>query len=178
MPRTNGEPPLLPLPTPTPTPMPRTIEGFLRAIAGDADWGRVHVTGFAGDPEDPPPGAWGGGPAATWPWTPTDNQYFAVSLFHGNRGSRRRWNAGWCSGWTTSAPRSDATGAGPAGRAQLRIETSPGNEQWGYVLGGAPISDAAWAGAFIKSLVTALVGEDARIPGCGCHPLSEVAVRA
>lgn len=157
MTRTNGVTSLLPF--------PRTNQEFLEAIFGK-DWTRVHVTGFPGDPGKPPPGAWTGGPAGSWPWQATDNNYYAVSLF---RGGQRQ--AQFLERWVVLGVDDVGPTVKPAdvldllGEPTYQIETSPGNEQWGYVLGGEPIADAVWANTFIKAVIKKLVGEDKRDPG-------------
>lgn len=158
MPHAMGDGPTLPFPP--------TNHAFLEALFG-ADWPRVHVTSFPGDPGDPPPGAWAGGPAGSFPLNTLENTYYAVSLF---RGGQRK--AGFLERWVVLG----VDDVGPKvksadvlellGEPTYRIETSPGNQQWGYAIGNqVRIADALWANEFIKSLIKQLVGEDARDPG-------------
>ena len=166
MPRTNGDGPVVPWPT--------SNQSFLEAIYGP-EWPRVHVAGFAGDPQNMPreSGAWKGEPAGGWcgrAERPGDNNYFTVSLFHPDRtdGAPRR-RGELLDTWRVLGL--DDVGVGqkvaPAdvlrllGEPTYRIETSPGNEQWGYVL-AEPVADAAWANAALKAVRLVLGHNDAR----------------
>jgi hypothetical protein len=156
MTRTDGNAPALP--------WPDTNEQFLRAIAGDADWGRMHVTGFRGDPKRG--GAWGGGPAATRRLRPGDNNYFTVSLFIGGKVRQGPVLERWVVlGVDDVGPKIDpAKVVDLLGVPTYRMETSPGNEQWGYRL-ATLVRDAGWVKAFTKALVGFLVGQDGKDPG-------------
>lgn len=158
MTRTNGVPPLLPF--------PRTNREFLQAIFRE-DWERVHVTSFPGDPAKPlwfnP---WGGGPFSQTELKDHHNNYYSVSLFDG-----RQRQAQFLYRWVVLGVDDVGPTVKPAdvldllGEPTYQIETSPGNEQWGYVLADPPIRDAAWANTFIKAVIKKLVGEDGRDPG-------------
>ena len=142
-------------------------QAFLEAIFGD-DWKRAHVTSFAGDPGKAPASAWVGGPAGTLLKTmsPDDNNYYCVSLFRGNRRQAQHLERWVVLGVDDVGPKVNADLVRELlGEPTWRIETSPFNEQWHYVLGGAPITDAKWANEFIKALVGKLVGEDGKDPG-------------
>lgn len=166
MPRTDGDGPVVPWPT--------SNQSFLEATYGP-EWPRVHVAGFAGDPQNMPreSGAWKGEPAGGWcgrAERPGDNNYFTVSLFHPDPtdGAPRR-RGELLDTWRVLGL--DDVGVGqkvaPAdvlrllGEPTYRIETSPGNEQWGYVL-AEPVADAAWANAALKAVRLVLGHNDAR----------------
>ena len=163
MSRTDGKPPAV-------APFPPSNQAFLEAIYG-ADWKRVHVTGFAGDPHAPPVGAalaWAGGPAgarlAALDAAP-QNAYYCVSLFRGGQRQARFLDRWMVLGVDDVGPKiAPADVLRLLGEPTYQIETSPGNEQWGYRL-AEPVTDAAWANAAIAAVVRVLVGEAGRDPG-------------
>lgn len=141
--------------------LPTSNQDFLRAIFGNS-WYRAHVTGFDGNPGKPPPGVWAGGAAGQWILKPDQNNYFAVSLFTSSARRASDFEKLILLGVDDVGQKVGADQVwGLLGDPTFRIETSPGNEQWGYVL-EHPITSEPVATALIHALAKALNDNDAR----------------
>src|SRR5262249_13716548 len=122
-------------------------EQFLRTLFGNA-WHRAHVTSFAGDPSDPAldRGSWTGGAAGHWIIDPDLNNYYAVSLVNGRR-RQEDFEALVVLGADDVGVKVDGdTLRTLLGDPTYRIETSSGNEHWGYAL-ATPIRELSQANA-------------------------------
>jgi hypothetical protein len=145
-------------------------EAFLRAVFGP-DWADAHVCGFPCDPNAAgPPWAGGRWSAIGQAISPRDNTYFTISTFNddpaGGRAKRRKalFRA-------THAIVVDDVGTkvDPAATAKLpppswKLETSPGNWQWGYIL-ATPETDAGRVNALLDGMVARGLCADGRDPG-------------
>jgi Family of unknown function (DUF5906) len=133
-------------------------EEFLRAVFGQ-HWREAHVTGFPDDPAGPPPASvWTGGPWDTLcgsdhgAWLADMNSYFAISLC--TQGLRRTENFRACHAIVlddlgTKVRSRDVLRA--LGHPSWRLETSQGNEQWGYLL-ATPVTDVGRVNALLDQL--------------------------
>jgi len=142
--------------------LPTTNQDFLKAIFGNS-WYLCHVTGFAGDPQDPglPRSVWEGGGAGSWVLSPQENNYFSVSLFTGRR-DQKYFEQLVVLAVDDVGPKVsvDKLNALPV-RPSFRIETSPGNEQWGYAF-ETPITVLPVATALIDAMAKYVGINDAR----------------
>lgn len=141
---------------------------FLTQVFGPY-WQSAHVTAFPDDPlavsKERRGICWGGGWARDrlGAFSPEENQYFTVSLFspfddpdRGQRAARRKelFLA------TYVIVVDDVHEKVPAERAQrlpypsYRLETSPGNEQWGYLL-----SAPSWSRDEVDNLLDGLISQ-------------------
>jgi hypothetical protein len=148
-----------------------TNEMFLDAIFGSAS-GQAHVTGFTEDPGDVTNrGKWAG-----WRWGASrrglagTNSYFTISLFRDDPNDARR----------PAKRRKDlfrgtyvivvddvgtkVTDTSKLPEPTYRLETSPGNEQWGYVL-DMPEVDPARVDALLDGMVALGLCADGKDPG-------------
>src|SRR4051812_41767703 len=115
---------------------------FLEWIFGD-QWRRAHVTAIKGDPRKASPEDWAGFPAAFGldRLRPDTNNYYAVSLFHRPVRRMEHFEGMYVLGLDDVGPKVDPRRAlRLLGKPHYRLETSPGNEQWGYRL-EPPITD-------------------------------------
>jgi RepB DNA-primase from phage plasmid len=145
-------------------------EVFLRAVFGDA-FNVAHVCAFGCAPGEAGH-LWAGG---RWrdigaSFSPTDNAYFAISTFDPEPGTgrARRVKAAFRA---THAIVLDDVGSktDPRVVAKLpfpswKLETSPGNQQWGYIL-DVPETDAGIVNALLDGLVAAGLCPDGKDPG-------------
>jgi hypothetical protein len=141
-------------------------EAFLRAVFEDR-WEDAHVCAVAGDPTRANPADWAGGKARSWlrHLAAGTNNYFAVSTFCGDRRIESAFAGLWVLGIDDVGPKINAqTVLNLLGEPTYRIETSPGNEQWGYRL-AVPIIHLARAKALQRAVRVALTGVDGRDPG-------------
>lgn len=112
---------------------------FLQAVFG-ADWRDAHVTGFLTDPTTASPSEWAGAPWRCWSSEglarlPRMNSYFSISLFTGDRRIKQDFRSCHAIVLDDLGKKVDARDAlATLGEPSWRIETSPGNEQWGYIL--------------------------------------------
>ena len=153
---------------------PVTNEGFLRAIFGARNWQRAHVCAVPGDPNDPASrAAWAGGPPPALRELEDGslNQYWTVSLFHHEAGTGRfvRRIANFAGYYAVIfddvGPKVDGRDVlARIGAPSWRLETSPGNEQWGYIL-DTPERDLGRANGLTSALVAAGVSSTGRDPG-------------
>jgi putative DNA primase/helicase len=141
-------------------------EAFLRAVFEDR-WEDAHVCAVAGDPTRANPADWAGGKARSWlrHLAARTNNYFAVSTFCGDRRIESAFAGLWVLGIDDVGPKINAqTVLNLLGEPTYRIETSPGNEQWGYRL-AVPIIHVGRAKALQRAVRVALTGVDGRDPG-------------
>lgn len=146
--------------------IPVSNRAMLEAVFG-AQWPRAHVVAVSGEPARAPRTAWTGGAAVDdLHRFPVDvNTYYTVSLFRGGRRRESEFAGMHVVVLDDVGPKVPvATAEGLLGAPSYRLETSPGNEQWGYVL-DPPERDAARVKAFQKALLAALLGEGAADPG-------------
>lgn len=119
-----------------------TNDEFIRAIFGQYA-PTCHVTQFDYDPANIPPGkhliAWKGDYYSRSVLTPGFNQYFTISTFHADeQGTARRRKALFmqthCIVLDDVKEKLDASVAARLPAPSWILETSPGSEQWGYIL--------------------------------------------
>lgn len=129
-----------------------TNRAFLRAIFGGR-WKDAHVTAFPGDPKH---GHWKGWRAGERPGLlerANLNTFYAVSLFTGPDRSAAAFAGLYVVILDDVGAKADrAAVLAKLGAPTYRLETSPGNEQWGYVL-EAPELDRGRAAALLDELV-------------------------
>jgi hypothetical protein len=150
--------------------MPNVSNGaFLAAVFG-ADWKRAHVCGFSCDPADAAR-QWRGEHAARRLNTllPSTNNYYAVSAFSGQNRQKGEFAA-------LHVIVFDDVGAGASAKVpperilarglqpSYRLETSQGNEQWGFIL-AVPETDLARAEAAIDGFIKSELTADGKDPG-------------
>jgi hypothetical protein len=150
--------------------MPNVSNGdFLCAVFG-ADGKRAHVCGFSCDPADAAE-QWRGGHAERRLNTllPNTNNYYAVSVFSGHYRRKGDFAA-------LHVIVFDDVGAGPSAKVpperilaqglqpSYRLETSQGNEQWGFIL-AVPETDLARAEAAIDGFIKSELTADGKDPG-------------
>lgn len=143
-----------------------TNQHFLQRMFGD-QWERAHLATFHVDPRQAGPAEWLGGPAKFWisRCLPEHNNYYAVSLFHGDRRVERQFDRLFVLGIDDVGPKVDPDAVlALMGEPTYRIETSPDNEQWGYRL-EQPLSGVRRSRELIRALRIKLTGGDARDPG-------------
>jgi hypothetical protein len=115
---------------------------FIKAIFGeDAPW--CHITDFVHDPSDIPDRehlrAWRGDYYSRYQLKPQTNQYFTVSTFYADeKGVARRRKALYrqthCVVLDDVKEKLSMTEVEKLPRPSWILETSPGSEQWGYIL--------------------------------------------
>lgn len=146
---------------------PVTNQEFLEGLFG-RHWGRVHVCAIPGNPTAPdlPKFYWAGGTAhpelaACLPGT---NNYYCVSLFAGRR-QLVNFKALVVLGIDDVGPKVDPDRVlDLLGLPSYRIETSPGNEQWGYRLRD-PLTYGDGAAELQHKVRVLLTGAEVRDPG-------------
>jgi hypothetical protein len=146
---------------------------FLRTVFGD-DAPSAHVTGFIEDPtsSNMDRKLWMGGPAERrLEWClPSRNNYFTVSVFNkDDEGVARRRKALF-----RAMPLVVVDDVGPKvkpgialellGEPSYRLETSPDNEQWGYIL-TTPITDRYAAEVIVDEMIRRGLTADGTDPG-------------
>lgn len=162
---------------------PADNAAFLRAVFGDA-WAGIPVCAFTGDPAQADRRDWVTRPAAKMVQrlTPGANNYYCISAFDDDYGSSARGIAprrkalfvtGHLLVVDDVAPNDDL-GSGRKVRASFvrartgeptfRIETSPGNEQWGYVF-RVPVADRHVIEALQDGMIAQGLTSDGTDPG-------------
>ena len=143
---------------------------FLRAIFR-AEWREALVASFAGDPGEPPPGAWTVSHAATFlPEDAAANNYFCISTFRPSPDGwpRRRKDLHRYTHVIVLDDVGEKLSAAEAmaklGPPSYRLQTSPGSEQWGYIL-AAPEPNAVRVDALLDGLVKAGLNPSGTDPG-------------
>lgn len=149
-----------------------TNKEFLTALFGqNAPF--VHVTDFAYDPSAIPPDehlrAWAGGYFSRYRLGENTNQYFTISLFYADeKGKARRRKALFRE--TPVIVLDDVkeklsmTEVAKLPRPTWILETSPGSEQWGYLL-AEPCKDRAKVENLLDGLVANGLAPDGKDPG-------------
>jgi len=144
---------------------------FLLGLFGYPDRERVPVFALDGDPEN-----WRGGwtvePALNWPpefpFKRVVNTYYCVSLFNGKGRRKSDFKCLRVIVLDDVGPKLDPQKVTDLlGLPTYRIETSPGNEQWGWRL-AAPLEGPGAVDRFAtwqRDVLLALLGPGARDPG-------------
>jgi hypothetical protein len=147
---------------------------FLQAIFGE-DWTRAHVCSFAEDPGTLEANAlghlWAGGHAdASLAWMNAgENQFFCISLFDGLVRRKALFERCHCIvvddvGEGGSAKIDPLDVEGLLGTPSWKLETSPHNEQWGYLL-DEPITSRLLVEALLTGIIDQFGGEDPGMSG-------------
>jgi hypothetical protein len=140
---------------------------FLQAIFGDKA-GKAIVCGFAGDPANPPPGAWGCTHFDKARLRRRDNQYYCVSLFDspGRRPRRKAEYFAGCYvvGLDDVGEKLDADFASRLPAPSAVLETSKGSEQWLYFL-SEPCTNKARFDYLHDTLIASGLAPDGTDPG-------------
>ena len=145
---------------------------FLQALFGE-DAPFVHITDFQGDPMDIPPGrhlqAWAGDWASRYRLTPGSNQYFCISIFNPDEYAvARRRKALFLR--TRVIVVDDVREKLPIETVRrlpepaYKLETSPGSEQWGYIL-NEPCTVRSRVENLLDGLVANGLAPDGQAPG-------------
>lgn len=151
--------------------MPSNHE-FLTALFGD-DLPWVHVTDFAYDPGAIPPGkhlkAWCGDYFSRYTFGENTNQYFTVSTFYADeKGKARRRKALFRATHVIVLDdvreKLSVDAASRLPPPSWVLETSPGSEQWGYIL-DQPCTDRPRVENLLDGLVANGLAPDGKDPG-------------
>lgn len=147
-------------------------EEFLRGIFGDAT-PFVHVTSFPDDPanisDKRRAKCWSGGWFRNTPLNPSENCYFAISIFKPDaEGKARRRKALFY--YTCVIVADDVREKLPIDRLlqlpppSYKLMTSPGSEQWAWIL-SYPCTDMALVDNLLDGLVKQGLAPDGKDPG-------------
>jgi hypothetical protein len=151
--------------------MPSNTE-FLQAIFKD-DAPFVHVTDFTFDPNNIPSDehlrAWSGNWASRYTFTPNSNQYFTISIFNPDEyGTPRRRKALYLRTPTIVLDdvkeKLSLVEAQKLPKPSWILETSPGSEQWGYIL-DTPCDDRSKVENLLDGLVANGLAPSGKDPG-------------
>lgn len=145
---------------------------FIKAVFGES-WQKAHVTSFTYDPSEIPSGqhlkAWFGGYYSRFNPEPVSNQYFTISTFSADeKGVARRRKALFER--THCIVLDDVKEKLPIEEVQKLpapswiLETSKGNEQWGYIL-NEPCTDRFRVENLLDGLVVNGLAPDGKDPG-------------
>lgn len=149
-----------------------TNQEFLSAVFG-ADAPFVHVTDFPDDPNDIPADrhliAWRGDWASRYQLREDTNQYFTISIFNpDDRGIARRRKALYLRTpvivLDDVCEKLDINEVKKLPEPSWVLETSPGSEQWGYIL-DEPCHDRYRVENLLDGLVANGLAPDGRDPG-------------
>lgn len=149
-----------------------TNDDFISAIFKD-DSSLCHVTDFAYDPGCIPKGehlrCWAGGYYRDYRLSERTNQYFTISVFHPDEnGIARRRKALFkhtrCIVLDDVREKLSITEVEKLPSPSWILETSPGSEQWGYIL-DVPCSDRARVENLLDGLVANGLAPDGKDPG-------------
>ena len=145
---------------------------FINAVFGvDAPW--AHVTSFADDPSNIAKGrgaaCWFGGYAKDVSLLPKSNQYFTISTFFpGDDGIARRQIRLFRKTHVIVADdvreKLDVSTVEQLPLPTYKLETSPGSEQWGWVL-DTPCTDRDQVNNLLDGLVAKGLAPDGKDPG-------------
>lgn len=149
-----------------------TNKDFIAAIFGqDAPW--CHVTDFPYDPGNIPKErhlhAWKGDYASRYTLTPNTNQYFTISTFYAddkNIARRRKalFRQTHCIVLDDVKEKLSEEAAKRLPPPSWILETSPGSEQWGYIL-ATPCTCRSQAENLLDGLVANGLAPDGKDPG-------------
>lgn len=149
-----------------------TNNEFIEAIFGeDAPW--CHITDFTYDPSNIPSdrhlSAWKGDYASRYTVTPDTNQYFTISTFYAddkNIARRRKalYRQTHCVVLDDVKEKLCEVEAAKLPRPSWILETSPGSEQWGYIL-QTPCVDRGRAENLLDGLVDSGLAPQGKDPG-------------
>lgn len=149
-----------------------TNEEFLRTLFGE-DYVWAHVCSFTDDPSEIPGErrfqCWGGNYYSRAPLIPNSNQYFTISTFYADdKGKARRRKALFRATHVIVAddvreklPLEQVLRLPPP---TYKLETSPGSEQWGWVL-TTPATDRHRVENLLDGLVRQGLAPDGKDPG-------------
>jgi len=154
--------------------MEKTISNtdFLKAIFGDS-YVNTHVSSFKYDPNNIPQGrqlnAWKGGYYSEYSINDDVNQYFTVSLFDSDdEGTARRrkslFKATYIIVLDDVHEKLSLEQANKLPTPSYILETSPGSEQWGYIL-NKPCEDRSKVENLLDGLVANGLAPDGKDPG-------------
>lgn len=130
-------------------------QAFLKLVFGAA-WPRAHTVSVPGDPRKAPGGAWQSHAAGVVVLPPDNNNYYCVSVFREGQRRVAAFDALHVLMVDDVGVKVDPLAARALlGAPSYRLETSRGNEQWGYVL-ETPCADAARAAGLQARVVAAL----------------------
>jgi len=151
--------------------MPSNLE-FVNAIFGaDAPW--CHVTDFTYDPNNIPSerhlAAWSGDYFSRYSFESNSNQYFTISCFYAyetKRARRRKvlFRHTNCIVLDDVREKLSLSDVERLPSPSWVLETSPGSEQWGYIL-DTPCTDRAKVENLLDGLVANGLAPDGRDPG-------------
>lgn len=149
-----------------------TNEEFVNAIFGrDAAW--CHVTDFPYDPGNIPKErhlhAWKGDYFSRYTFSPNTNQYFTISAFYcDDQGTARRRKALYrytpCIVLDDVREKLSMDEVQKLPQPSWILETSPGSEQWGYIL-DEPCAERGRVENLLDGLVANGLAPDGRDPG-------------
>ena len=149
-----------------------TNEQFLSAVFG-RDAPSTHVTSFMHDPANIPSDqhlkAWMGNWFSRYTIQPGSNQYFTISIFKPDEnGKARRRKALYlrtpCIVLDDVREKLDIEQASKLPQPSWILETSPGSEQWGYIL-NTPCEDRSRVENLLDGLVDSGLAPDGKDPG-------------
>lgn len=152
--------------------IPLSNDRFLAAVFGD-EYDKAHVTCFTDDPSSIPtkrqPTAWKGGYFRDYPMLAQSNQYFTISTFSPDKnGTARRRKALYlqthCFVLDDVREKLSLEQAQRLPRPSWILETSPGSEQWGYIL-AVPCTDAAHIDNLNDGLINSELVPQGKDPG-------------
>jgi hypothetical protein len=145
---------------------------FLREVFGE-DFSQAHVTGFSHDPSNIPADqqlrAWRGDYFSRYSLQPNTNQYFCISIFHpdGQGAARRRkalFKATHCIVLDDVREKLSEAQAKRLPPPSGILETSPGSEQWLYIL-AVPCTDRGRVENLLDGLVASDLAPAGKDPG-------------
>lgn len=145
---------------------------FLNAVFGvDAPW--AHLTSFLDDPSDIPNDrrhiCWGGDYASRRALIPDSNQYYTISTFYADdqQKARRRKALFRCTHVIVAddvEEKLPLTSVNRLPPPSFKLETSPGSQQWGWIL-AQPATDRAQVENLLDGLVVKGLAPDGKDPG-------------
>lgn len=149
-------------------PVQITNQEFLTHVFGSARWKYAHIASFVGDPGNDAEARWGGGYAGhrvSRLERAEANNYFTVSQFNAPGRTRATFRAMYVVMLDDVGPKVDPTLVlAKMGPPTYRVETSPGNEQWHYVL-DVPERDRGRAEALVSGMIARGLTADSKDPG-------------
>ena len=149
-----------------------TNQEFVNAVFG-ADAPQCHVTDFTYDPNNIPKEqhliAWKGDYFSRYTFQETSNQYFTTSVFHADENgvARRRkvlFKCTPCIVLDDVREKLSITQVAKLPAPSWILRTSPGSEQWGYIL-NTPCTDRATVENLLDGLVANGLAPEGRDPG-------------
>jgi hypothetical protein len=144
---------------------------FLKTLFGD-DHIWAHVTSFPDDPTDIPTDrrgvCWAGGYFKNTYLQPLTNQYYCISTFYDDGGRAVRRKANYRATHVIVADdvreKLDVAAVERLPTPTFKLESSPGSEQWGWVLDW-PCTERKWIENLLDGLVERGLAPDGKDPG-------------